>query len=242
LWQRPGTDRVPSAVVGSSTQVGAGTFVGALDAADRADLLALGGERRFPRGAHVIVQGDHSDTVFVLLEGQVKVVVTTPEGRTAVLTVLGPGELLGEFEAIRGGGGPREAGNVAATPIAVRVLTGDEFVDFLESHPRAGLALMRIILGRFGSVDRRHVDSGTLDTPHRLARLLLQLTEQYGQPDGEGVRLDLPLSQDELASLIASSRESVVRALASLRRGGYITTGRRTVHLCDPDALRRYAY
>lgn len=159
-----------------------------------------------------------------------------------MLCVLGPGELLGEFEAIRGRGCPREAGNVAATPIAVRVMTGPEFVAFLESHPQATLALMRIILGRFGSVDRRLVNSGTLDTSHRLARLLLELTDQYGQPHDGGVRLDLPLSQDELASLIATSRESVVRALASLRRQGYITTGRRTVNLCDVDGLRRYAF
>jgi CRP-like cAMP-binding protein len=108
-----------------------------------------------------------------------------------VLCVLGPGELLGEFEAIRGRGCPREAGNVAATPIAVRVMTGPEFVAFLESHPQATLALMRIILGRFGSVDRRLVNSGTLDTSHRLARLLLELTDQYGQPHDGGVRLDL---------------------------------------------------
>ncbi len=97
---------------GLRTHVGPGTFLGTLDQSDRADILRLGRERHLPRGSHVIVQGDHSDAVFVLLEGQVKVVLTTPEGRTVVLCVLGPGEVLGEFESIRGGESPREAGNV----------------------------------------------------------------------------------------------------------------------------------
>jgi CRP-like cAMP-binding protein len=228
-------------VVRLASKVGQGTFLGRLDPSDRADLLALGGERRFPQGAHVIVQGDHSDTVFVLLEGLVKVVLTTPGGRSVVLGVLGPGELLGEFEAIRGDGAPREAGNVAATPIAVRALAGADLRAYLETHPRASLILLQVILGRFGSADRRLVDSGTLDTPHRLARLLLELTDQYGRPGDAGIRLELPLAQDELATLIAASRESVVRAFASLRRQGYVITGRRTVTLCDVDGLRRYA-
>ena len=90
---------------GLRTHVGPGTFLGTLDQSDRADILRLGRERH-------LVQGDHSDAVFVLLEGQVKVVLTTPEGRTVVLCVLGPGEVLGEFESIRGGESPREAGNV----------------------------------------------------------------------------------------------------------------------------------
>jgi CRP/FNR family cyclic AMP-dependent transcriptional regulator len=215
--------------------------MGLLDPSDRADLMQLGRPQRFPRGAHVIVQGDHSDTVFILLEGHVKVVLTTSDGREAVLSVLSPGELLGEFETIRGGGCPREAGNVALGPIAVRVISGSEFLAFLESHPQTTLVLLRSILHRFGSADRRLINSGTLDTPHRLARFLLELADQYGQPSAGRVELDVSLAQDELASLIAASRESVVRALASLRRQGYITTGRRTISLCDIDGLRRYA-
>jgi CRP/FNR family transcriptional regulator, cyclic AMP receptor protein len=81
-----------------------------------------------------------------------------------------------------------------------------------------------------------------VDTPHRLARLLLELSDRYGRPSGEHVQLGLSLSQAELASAIAASRESVVRALAELRRRGFVTTGRRTVRLCDLEGLRRYAY
>lgn len=228
-------------VVWLPAQVGPGTFLGLLDPTDRADLMQLGRLRRFPRGAHLIVQGDHSDTVFVLLEGDVKVVITTPDGREVVLCVMSPGDAVGEWETIRGDGSPREAGNIALDAIAVRVIPGAEFLAFLESHPRATLVLMREILRRFGSADRRLIDSGTLDTPHRLARFLLELADQYGRPVDGGVRLDVQLSQHELASLIAASRESVVRALTSLRRRGYITTGRRSINLCDIEGLRHYA-
>ena len=70
---------------------------------------------------------------------------------------------------------------------------------------------------------------------------MVELAEQYGQPSDGGVELDLQLSQDELASLIAASRESGVRALTSLRRRGLIATGRRTINLRDIEGLRHYA-
>jgi len=77
-------------------------LLGRLEPADRAFLLRLGHPKRFRKGARIIVQGDHSDTVFLSLSGLVKVTLDTPDGREIVLAVLGAGELLGEFEVIEG--------------------------------------------------------------------------------------------------------------------------------------------
>lgn len=78
------------------------SFLGMLDPADRAALLRLGGSKRFRAGARIIVQGDHSDTVFLVLSGLVKVALDTADGREIVLSVLGPGDLRGEFEVLEG--------------------------------------------------------------------------------------------------------------------------------------------
>ena len=111
------------------------SFLGMLDPADRAALLRLGGSKRFRAGARIIVQGDHSDTVFLVLSGLVEVALDTADGREIVLSVLGPGDLLGEFEVLEGGS-TRTAGNVALLPIDCRVIPGDQFVAYLEAHPR----------------------------------------------------------------------------------------------------------
>ena len=89
------------------------------------------------------------------------------------------------------------------------------------------------------SSGRRRVDSAALDAPHRLARYLVELSESG--TDTGAAEIDIPLTQEEVATLIATSRESVVRALASLRSRGLVTTARRRITIRDLDGLRQYA-
>ena len=117
------------------------------------------------------------------------------------------------------------------------MIRGTEFRAFLESHPRAALVLLGIYIRRIRHSDRRRSDVGSLDTTHRVARLLL---EQVGPHDGNEVDVDLPLTQHELAGLVAASRESVVHALASLRSSGMIATARRRITVRDVDLLRQF--
>jgi CRP-like cAMP-binding protein len=77
--------------------------------------------------------------------------------------------------------------------------------------------------------------------PHRLARFILEMTEGHGRPDQNAIDVDIPLTQDELASLISASRDSVVRVLMSLRARGLVSTARRKLAITDIDGLRRFA-
>jgi CRP-like cAMP-binding protein len=207
---------------------------------DRSSLLGLGEQRDYRPGRWIVNQGDPSDNVFVILRGRVKVTIDTADGREIVLAVDGPGDLLGEFEAVDPEKHVRLAGAVALEPVSCRVLTGAQFRDYLGSHPRASLDLVRWMIHRLEAADRRRIDGTSQDTAHRLARFLVDLFDQQ-DPDGpSGVDIDIPLAQHELASLIGVSRNSVVRALATLRSRRLVTTARHTVTILDPDALRRY--
>ena len=108
-----------------------------LEPEDRAALLRLGQPRRYRRGATILLQGHRSETVLILLAGRVKVLIGTADGDEIVLSVLGAGELLGEFEAIEGHGDGREASNVALEPVECRLLTAAE-VSRLPRFPRSG--------------------------------------------------------------------------------------------------------
>jgi len=217
----------------------AGGFLGLLSPQDRSDLLRLGHNRRYRADAYVIIQGDHSESVFLVTEGRVKVVVDTVDGHQVVLTVLGRGDVLGEFEAIDSNGGPRIASNVALEPVECRALAGADFRRWIDSHPDASLALLKTIIRRLRAADRRRTASGSLDATHRLAAFLLEMVDQAG-PDGTS-DVDLALTQEELAGLIASSRESVVRALAALRARHLVSTARRRITIVDVEGLRRFA-
>jgi CRP-like cAMP-binding protein len=219
----------------------ASSFLDRLSDLERSDLLRTGRPRAFRRGASITVQGGYGDGVFVLLRGRVKVSLDTADGHEIVLTVLRPGDLIGEFEAIDHDGGPRTASNVALEPVDTRAMTGEEFRSYLDSHPQIGLAVLRSIIHRLRAADQRRIDSGSHETAQRLARLLVELADEHGRPTLDGVDVDIPLTQQELASLIASSRESIVRSLRSLRARRLVTTGRRRITIRDLDRLRRQA-
>jgi CRP-like cAMP-binding protein len=217
------------------------SFLGLLDPADREHLLSLGERRTFRAGARPIVQGDHSDTVFLVLSGLVKVTVDTPDGREVVLALLGPGDLLGEFEVIEGGTSARAASNVAVQELDAVAIAGDRFLAALASRPALALTLMRVLIGRLSAADRRREASASLDVGRNLAGFLVELTDRYGTAGATGIDVAFPLTQEDLAALISCSRDSAVRGLGTLRSRGLIRTLRRRVVVTDLDGLRRFA-
>lgn len=222
--------------VATREDVGLGGLVERLDPDARAALLRLGRVRRYRRGATVFMQGSRDDIVCLILEGRVKVTVDTPDGREVVLAIRGPGDLLGEFEAIEPDLDGRLASNIALEPLECRVFAAEDLRRFLVAHPAAALELLRQTIRVVSTADRRRVDATGLDASHRLARFLVERAD--AQPELE---LDIALTQEELASLIASSRESVVRALTALRARGLIETGRRRIAIRDLAGLRAFA-
>ena len=216
-------------------------FLSALDDVDRAALVELGHAKRFAKGRMLFLEGDRNDDVIVLREGQVKIVCTGLDGRENLLAVRGPGDLIGELSAIDERRHPRTATAVAMSSVRAQIVSAKDFLAFLHSRPGAALALLRTLSKRQRDGDRRRVEYGSYDASHRLARVLVELADEHGRGVTEGTDIGLALSQDELAGLIGSSRESVARALATLRRRGHIVTARRSIVIVDLEQLRRYA-
>ena len=203
------------------------------------DLGATAVTRRFSAGTALFHAGDPSDWVALVRRGRVKVVETTADSREVLLAVRGPGQLIGELSAIDGQ--PRSASAVAMDEVEVQLVDAAGFHSYLEATPSAALALLRLVTSRLRDADRKRVEYSSHDVLGRVARRLLELAEEYGAPDGSGVRITLPLSQDELASYTASSREAVAKALRTLRDRRVITTDRRAITVLDVDALRSRA-
>ena len=216
-------------------------FIDALAASDRDELLRFGHDRRFARGAALMLQGARPSGVVLHLDGWAKVVVSTPDGRDVLLEVIGVGDLTGHWEAVMGT--TCNATVIALEPCRVRVGTEADFVAFLETHPRVTLELLRYTIAGFVRADRRRTDATTLDAVHRLGSLLLDLAHTYHHIDDDHapVELGIPISQEEIAGLISASRQSVARALTTLRQQGFIETGRRTITVRDVAGLRRFA-
>ncbi|HVL96577.1 MAG TPA: Crp/Fnr family transcriptional regulator [Solirubrobacteraceae bacterium] len=208
-----------------------------LDDADRRWLHERGVVRQFPQGTALVHEHEASDRVLIVLEGRVKIASTSEDGRERVLAFRGPGEVVGELSAIDRK--PRSAGVVAVDPVRALVLPAGDFRAFLERSPKATLHLLEKFVARLREADRKRVEFGVTDTIGRVAARLVELAERYGKRAPEGIRIDLPITQEELASWVGSSREGVNKALHTLRGLGWVDVERRSFTVLDLDALRR---
>lgn len=225
-----------------------GSFLGDLTPAEREELAARGRVREFDRGETLFTEGEDPGWVAVLLQGRVKACSYRELGGETLLAVRGPGALLGEVAAIDGL--PRSATVTALEPVRALAVTADEFMAFLQMHGRISILIMRMLCQRWRDADRKRVEFGMFDATGRVAQRLVELAERFGvpydsrtgaAPEGESVQITLNLSQEELAGWVGASREAVSKALRTLRRHGWIETGRRRLIVHDLQALRRHA-
>lgn len=214
------------------------TFLVALDPEARAALRESGRSQRYRPGSVVLYEGQLEAPVVIVLEGLARVSAVTSDGRELVLAFRGPGSILGELAAL-------DHGKCSATVTAVEdiqaiTLPPHAFHDFLHAHPDAAITLLRLLGARLRDADRKRVEFAAMDTPGRLAARVVELADRFGQPQPDGsVLVGIPLSQEELATWIGSSREATVKALGQLRNLGLVETGRKRILVHDIAALRR---
>ncbi|HEV7712377.1 MAG TPA: Crp/Fnr family transcriptional regulator [Asanoa sp.] len=208
---------------------------------ERADFVKRARRRRWKRGEVLIREADTSDWVLLLETGRVKAASHTAGGTEVVLAIRGPGALLGELSAVSRE--PRSASVLALEAVTGLVVPLAEFEIYLKEHGRVALVLMRLIAERLRDADRKRIEFGAQDTTGRVAARLVELADRFGTPGSEpgAVLIALPLSQDELASWVGASRESVSKSLGVLRTAGLVRTSRLRVLVLDPAALRARA-
>jgi CRP/FNR family transcriptional regulator, cyclic AMP receptor protein len=201
------------------------------------DQLARGmRERRYARGEVVFHQGDSGDTLHVVLEGSLKVVVTTDSGEEAIVALLGPGEVCGELALLDGV--PRSATVVALEPLRTATLARTDFLNLLVRRPAALEALLAMLAATIRRKDEALTDLIGLDVPSRLAKRLLQLAEAHGKLGPGGTEILVPLTQEELAASIGATRTSVNRVLGFFQDRGAIALRGRRITLLNPDLLQ----
>ena len=209
----------------------------------RRKLAALGSAKRYQPRETICVQGDLATHVFVLVNGWVKVLSVTDQGHETVLALRGDGDTVGE--AAGETTGQRNATIEAITAVDALLVTYDAFTRFLESDSAAGSAYRRMLTWRLTETDMLLRLRAVTNGEQRLARLLVELAGRFGRRRGvDGtIEITLPLSQDELASLVGTSRSTVTRALVKWRERGLIGTSQhqRETVITDLAGLKQLA-
>lgn len=193
-----------------------------------------GTPRRLPHDEVVVRQGESSTCLFLVTWGAVRLASVTVEGRELVVGLLGAGDLFGE-SALLDEPSPVQArvvGCADLVPIPVERLH-----DLLRRHPATGEELLRLVAARLHRTGRALEEAMSADLPTRVSSRLRDLADTHGVAVPEGVRIDLPLSQDELARMVGASREAVNRTLGGLTARGLVSSRSGTVVVADPSAL-----
>ena len=204
-------------------------------------LIADGGvRRRYRAGSVLFHQGDRGRLVYGIAEGRVALTIPTGPGRELLLATKIPGDSFGEFSALDGQ--PRSATAVALVDTVVGQLEPEGFVALLEENGALAVELLRRMSALLRETNRRLGDIAGADIMTRVARRLVDLAvaarELLEVADGPQ---RLSVTQDDLAILLGTTRESVARALARLRSERCVTTGRARIVITDMETLRRIA-
>ena len=198
--------------------------------AEEASLLTLAHRRRYKRGEPVFHEGDPGDTVHLIDRGHAAVRITTPAGDVATLRILGPGALFGEMAVLEPG--PRSATVLALAPLETLSMHRDVVDEARRRHPALTQVMLRAALSEVRRLSFALTDALYVPVSKRLARHLLQLAKQFAG----GV---IPLTQDDLAGLCGSTRQSVNAVLSELQADGVLTLARGRVTVIDQDRLTR---
>jgi CRP-like cAMP-binding protein len=191
--------------------------------------------RRLPHGEVIVRQGDAVSSLFLVTAGAVRLSSVTASGREIVVGLLCRGDLFGESALL---GDPSLVRAQAVGPTTVLALPIPSLRAMLERTPATAEELMRLIAARLHRTSTALEDAMAADLPSRVAGRLRELADDHGVPGPNGVRLRVPLTQDELARMVGASRESVNRTVSALAARGVVRSGGGRMVITDPDALR----
>jgi CRP/FNR family transcriptional regulator, cyclic AMP receptor protein len=192
--------------------------------------------RRFAPGQVLFTEGEPSDHLYVVRSGRIRILVQSVHGEDMTLSVLGPGDTIGELSMIDGQ--PRSASAEALSATELVTLPADDVRAALRADPVLLLAAATVLASTVRRLTSGTADLVFLDLPRRLAKLLL--AEAREEPGGR-LRVDLGMSQSGMADRLGVTRQSLNRALAGLLRRGWITPEAGGFVIPDPPALRQFA-
>jgi CRP/FNR family cyclic AMP-dependent transcriptional regulator len=193
-----------------------------LDAETLESLTRLARIRKCAPREIIVYQDEPAAGVQLMTVGRASVSVTTRDGRATTIGELGPGEIIGEISLLDGG--TPSATVTAITRTELICIDRQPFLDLLEQKPRMCIGLLAVIAGRLRRLTRWADDLAGLPLPARLAKCLMALLTEHGQQTGpRRVRIGLKISQNDLATRVGGSRESVNKTLRRMERSGVLT-------------------
>jgi CRP-like cAMP-binding protein len=203
---------------------------------DQLLLLATSlGSQSFERGEVIFHQGSIGGILYIIVSGQVRIFTSSEAGQELALTIFRDGDFLGELALLDGQ--PRSASAQAMRPTTALTLHRAAFLHTIEACPPIAAAVLEAMAARLRHTTLYAGQLGSASAPRRVVHQLLSLATQHGVAESGATRIDLRLTQDDLASLSGTTRETVNRVLSALRDQRLIRVERTQVSVLNMDRL-----
>lgn len=184
----------------------------------------------------ILLAEEEGDTLFVIVNGRVKVTVMSEDGREVILSILKDGDIFGEMSLLDGK--PRSASVISTEETEVIMLRRSDFLARLTTNPEMATKMLATLASRLRRTNRQVESLALLNVYGRIAGTLLQLAEDQGVKTPQGITIpERPIHQ-EIANMAGTTRETVSRVLTDLERRGYVTRDGRSIAIQDADRLR----
>lgn len=208
-----------------------------LDDAHLRVLAASFNTQTFERGETIFHQGSPGSVLYIIVSGQVRIFTISETGQELSVTIFRQGDFFGELALLDGE--PRSAGAVAMCRTTTLLLHRSVFLAAVNAHPPIAVAVLEAMAQRLRQSTSHAELISTSSAPQRVVRQLLVLAARYGRREANATTIDLHLTQEDLASLAGTTRETVNRVLAALRDQGLIRVARAQLSVIDISALER---
>jgi CRP-like cAMP-binding protein len=208
-----------------------------LDADQLALLAASVGNQSFERGETIFHQGSIGSVLYIVVSGQVRIYTIGEGGQELTMTIFKDGDFLGELALLDGL--PRSASAQAMRPTTTLKLHRAAFLHTIEVCPPIAAAVLEAMAARLRQTTVYAEQLSSVSAPRRVVRQLLSLAALHGIAEGGETRIDLRLTQDDLASLAGTTRETVNRVLGLLRDQRLIRVERTQFSILNMKQLER---
>ena len=188
------------------------------------------------RGATIFSKGDPGSSLYAVISGTVKISVSSPDGRNAILNLIGPGEIFGEVAVLDGG--ERTADATASTNCEILVIDRREFLPFVKQQPVLAMKFIELLCDRLRWTSDQVEQVILQDLPRRLASALLGLTEKRKLDPSSRT---IAITQQEISEMVGMTRESINKQLRSWAARDWVRLEHGTIVLLNPEPLRGLA-
>ena len=185
------------------------------------------------RGATIFSRGDPGTNLIAVISGTVKISISSPDGRNAILNLIGAGEIFGEIALLDGQ--PRTADATANSNCEIFTIDRREFIPFVRSQPTVAMKLIELLCVRLRWTSD-HVEQVILhNLPGRLASALLRLSDKNKHaPEGRTISI----TQQEISEMVGMTRESINKQLRAWAARGWVRLEHGAIVVLKPDALQ----